>query len=92
MNKPEKKEEKNYSFLNQPTQSSAWDRGYNQACDEWEKYTEADFCRGCVKRLTLDKLPTEEEIWNILRNYKGDKTSNSLAKAIHGRIHGKDTT
>ena len=43
--------------------------GYNQAIKE---------CKDAVDKMGLDV----DKIWNIIKDYKGDKTNNSLAKEI----------
>ena len=41
----------------------AWEEGYNQACDDWEKYHEWYIKAHCVKK---EDLPTVEEIVELL--------------------------
>jgi len=43
----------------------AWEEGYNQACDDWEKYHEWYIKTHCIKK---EDLPTAEEILEILHN------------------------
>lgn len=75
--------------------------GYNQACDDWEKYVKENFFpkkdhihftmigddQYISKEYWKSTLPTEEEIFNIIESKKKKVyTSRGLAKAIHKRL------
>ena len=71
--------------------------GYNQACDDWEKYSIEEYKRGYQQGWgDRDRaLPSEDEISQLIRDtrvregYLARDVCDVLAKAIHKRINGK---
>ena len=101
MKKPEKKKAINPSPKTMPKGWTHEDyhkflrnAGYNQACEEWEKYHNSVLMRCGILGLTL---PSEEEIRKILTqtdcdiflNHQVRATFDDLAKAISKRIRGE---
>ena len=98
MNKPEKKEHMSCGNTNM---ALGFEKGYNQACDDWEEYYEAQ-CDLCAL-YDHDKLPSEEEIYEELCIECGNKERGDLlnsadkekelwryVKAISKRIRGEE--
>ena len=68
-------------------------QGYNQACDDWEKWHESQ-CELCI---TYDHIPppSEEEIDQICKGFGVSEMLGQrykLVKAIHKRIRGGSST
>ena len=67
----------------------AWEEGYNQACDDWEKYHEWYIKTHCVRK---EDLPDAEEIARLIDayyTYSGcgkDGEISELARDIAKRI------
>ncbi len=61
--------------------------GYNQACDDWEKYCDSLV----IKELESWSLPSEEEIADIIDSYAilGINNDVDLSVLIHKRIRGE---
>lgn len=83
MKKPEKKE------IIEGGWSSEMVKGYNQACDEWEKFLPSEEEIGKIAREKIQNIPIKGQINPCNAMYLNESAINGLAKAIWGRINGK---
>ena len=60
--------------------------GWNEACDEWQKYFDWYIKEHCVKK---ENLPDVEEIFKIVFDNINEKDIRPVAQAIAKRIRGE---
>ena len=93
--KPEKKGLEDFQFAG-GAEMEDFVEGYNEACDDWEKYHEWLLKNNSWYECFETTLPGEEEIEKIIENemdvarkMDGYADAHNLAKAIHKRIKGE---
>ena len=102
MKKPEKKETSLNKGGCESFYTGSYEEGYNQACEDWEKYHAEFFLKtlqGGNTYVLKESLPSEDEIYKILdkeiwckagRDYTSELVrrlgNEKAAKAIHERL------